>query len=56
MSTNEPEHLEFQGKDLKECEQFIAAVNKQARAQGKFRDDQWIADLAGASMAGDALI
>ncbi|KAG9036637.1 hypothetical protein FS837_001640 [Tulasnella sp. UAMH 9824] len=56
MSTNEPDYLEFRGKDLEECEQFIAAVNKQARAQGKFRDDQWIADLVGASMAGDALI
>ncbi|KIO17462.1 hypothetical protein M407DRAFT_32869, partial [Tulasnella calospora MUT 4182] len=56
MSTNELDNLEFWGRDLKECEQFIAAVNKQARAQGKFRDDQWIADLVGASMAGDALI
>lgn len=52
----EPDHLEFRGQDLKECEQFIAAVNKRAREEGKFRDDQWIADLVGASMAGDALI
>ncbi|KIO19063.1 hypothetical protein M407DRAFT_31276 [Tulasnella calospora MUT 4182] len=56
MSTNEPDYLEFRGRDLKECEEFISAVNKQARAQGKFRDDQWIADLVGASMAGDALL
>ncbi|KIO15373.1 hypothetical protein M407DRAFT_35065 [Tulasnella calospora MUT 4182] len=48
MSANGPDHLEFQGKDLKECEQFIATVNKYARAEDKFRDDQWIADLVGA--------
>ncbi|KAG8916518.1 hypothetical protein FRC01_003015 [Tulasnella sp. 417] len=52
----ELDRLEFRGKDLKECEDFIAAINKQARAEGKFRDDQWIADLVGASMAGDTLI
>ncbi|KAG8913928.1 hypothetical protein FRC01_004304 [Tulasnella sp. 417] len=54
--SNEPDDLEFRGEDLKECERFISAVNKKARAEGKFRDDQWIADLVGASMAGDALI
>ncbi|KAG9046014.1 hypothetical protein FS837_005235 [Tulasnella sp. UAMH 9824] len=56
MSTNEPDHLEFQGKDLKECERFIAAVNKQARAEGKLRDDQWIADFVAICLGGDALM
>ncbi|KAG8964087.1 hypothetical protein FRC00_003882 [Tulasnella sp. 408] len=56
MATDELADLEFQGKDLKECEQFIKAVNKQARAEGKLRDDAWIADLVATCMAGDALI
>lgn len=49
-------NLEFRGRDLKECEQFISAVNKHARAQGRLRDDQWIADLAAVCIAGDAML
>ncbi|KAG8949044.1 hypothetical protein FRC04_009118 [Tulasnella sp. 424] len=56
MSANEPDHLEFRGKDLKECEQFIAAVNKYARAEGKLWEDQWIADFVATCVAGDALL
>ncbi|KAG8906115.1 hypothetical protein FRC01_008119, partial [Tulasnella sp. 417] len=51
-----PSNLEFRGRDLKECEHFISTVNKYARAEGKLRDDQWIADLVAVSMAGDAML
>ncbi|KIO22809.1 hypothetical protein M407DRAFT_27684 [Tulasnella calospora MUT 4182] len=51
-----PDHLEFQGKDLKECERFISSINKHAREEGKLRDDQWIADLVAICLTGDALI
>ncbi|KAG8936368.1 hypothetical protein FRC00_008900 [Tulasnella sp. 408] len=56
MSTNGLDHLEFQGKNLKECEHFIAAVNKHAQADGKFWDDQWIAEFVAIRLTGDALI
>ncbi|KAG8899491.1 hypothetical protein FRC00_001355 [Tulasnella sp. 408] len=56
MSTNGPDHIEFQGKDLKECERFIAAVNKHAHAEGKFWDNQWIAEFVAIRLTGDALI
>ncbi|KAG9019189.1 hypothetical protein FRB90_005525 [Tulasnella sp. 427] len=57
MSTAESDQLlEFQGKDIEECEKFIAAVNRHARDNGKLRDDQWIADFVAVCLSGDALI
>ncbi|KAG9007887.1 hypothetical protein FRB90_009192 [Tulasnella sp. 427] len=48
--------LEFKGKNINECEQFIATVNKHARDNGKLCDDQWIADFVAVCLSGDALI
>lgn len=45
----------FRGKDAAECEEFIAAILKHAFAQGKQRDDQWMADFAATCLANDAI-
>ncbi|KAG8929602.1 hypothetical protein FRC01_004062, partial [Tulasnella sp. 417] len=55
MSTTEQRNLEFRGEDADECEKFIASVMKYAFAQGKQRDDAWMADFAATCMAKDAL-
>ncbi|KAG9027156.1 hypothetical protein FS837_004366 [Tulasnella sp. UAMH 9824] len=47
--------LQFRGKDAQECEEFISAVMKHARDQGRLRDDEWIADLVATCMTHDAL-
>ncbi|KAG9020817.1 hypothetical protein FS837_007873, partial [Tulasnella sp. UAMH 9824] len=47
--------LEFSGKDSDECENFIAAVMRLAFAQGKQRDDAWIADFVASRLTKDAL-
>lgn len=39
-----------------ECKSFIAELIKLAFAQGKQRDDQWIADFAATCMADNALV
>ncbi|KAG8906405.1 hypothetical protein FRC01_008035, partial [Tulasnella sp. 417] len=56
MSTDDLSNLEFRGKDLQECERFIAAINRRAHAEGKLRDDQWIADLVAICLSNGALI
>lgn len=50
-----PDDLCFQGIDGSECEAFVLNVKKQARAEGKLRDNDWIVDLVSCSMAGKAL-
>ncbi|KAG8912131.1 hypothetical protein FRC01_005272, partial [Tulasnella sp. 417] len=47
--------LQFRGKDATECEDFISAIVKRAFAQGKQRDDQWMADFAANCMVNDAM-
>lgn len=47
--------LEFSGKDSDECDNFISAVMKLAFAQGKQRDDAWIADFVATCLTKDAL-
>ncbi|KAG9024727.1 hypothetical protein FS837_005219 [Tulasnella sp. UAMH 9824] len=46
---------QFQGKDATECEDFITAIVKLAFAQGKQRDDQWMADFAATCMVNNAM-
>ncbi|KAG9022830.1 hypothetical protein FS837_006126, partial [Tulasnella sp. UAMH 9824] len=41
-------------QDATECEEFITAIVKHTFAQGKQRDDQWVADFAATCMAYDA--
>ncbi|KAG8967567.1 hypothetical protein FRC05_002000 [Tulasnella sp. 425] len=51
----ETEHLEFLGRDAAECETFINAVSRRALAEGKQRDDQWIAEFAASCFTQGAL-
>ncbi|KAG8920681.1 hypothetical protein FRC00_009674, partial [Tulasnella sp. 408] len=46
---------EFSGKDSDECDNFISAVMRLAFAQGKQRDDAWIADFVASRLTKDAL-
>ena len=52
--TTSLEQLNFSGTSKAECQQFIREVRRLAFASGKSRDDEWMADLAGASMSEDA--
>ncbi|KIO18666.1 hypothetical protein M407DRAFT_31677 [Tulasnella calospora MUT 4182] len=45
----------FGGRDPKECEAFVAAVRRRGLAQGKHRDDEWMAVFASGYLSGDAL-
>ncbi|KAG9036636.1 hypothetical protein FS837_001639 [Tulasnella sp. UAMH 9824] len=56
LCKTESRRPEFRGRDLKECEQFITAVNREAHAKGKLRNDEWIADYVAIHLAGDAVI
>lgn len=56
MSTDESRGLEFRGRDLEECQQFIAAIIREVHAQGKLWEDEWIADYVAIHLAGDAVI
>lgn len=47
--------LVFRGQDGTECERFIMAIKKEALAQGKLRDDDWIVGLVETHMEGTAL-
>lgn len=53
--TTDSNQLQFRGQDGTECRNFIAALLKIAFAQGKQRDDQWMADFAATCMVDDAL-
>ncbi|KAG9033820.1 hypothetical protein FS837_002327 [Tulasnella sp. UAMH 9824] len=56
MDGKEFDQLEFRGQNATECKNFIAALLKIAFAQGKQRDDQWVADFAATCMSDDALV
>jgi len=45
----------FNGESAKECDDFIHAVRKYARAKGKNRDNAWIADEVYDAFSGKAL-
>lgn len=47
--------LTFSGVGGAECERFITAVRKKARAEGKLRDNDWMVDLVSSCLTGDAL-
>jgi len=49
------EEILFKGIDGQECELFIHAIRKRALAEGKQRDDEWMADVAAACLIEDAL-
>lgn len=55
MDTSAVDNLEFRGEDSEECHKFISAVLKYAYAQGKQRDDEWVADFAATCFKGEAL-
>ncbi|KIO19069.1 hypothetical protein M407DRAFT_31282 [Tulasnella calospora MUT 4182] len=56
MDEQDSDQLQFRRRDAAECKTFIAALLKLAFAQGKQRDDRWMADSAAARMADDALV
>lgn len=45
----------FLGIDGQECEEFIRAIHNAAYAEGKIRDNAWMADLALTYFSGRAL-
>lgn len=45
--------ISFDGID---CQYFVVAVNRYAYKNGKAKDDEWIAEFAGACFTGDALV
>ena len=49
------QQLNFSGTSKAECQNFVREVRRLAFASGKSRDDEWMADLAAAHMADDAL-
>jgi len=49
------EKIIFRGIDGQECEQFIYAIRNRALAEGKQRNDEWMADVAAACLIDDAL-
>jgi len=46
--------LIFEGTDGEDSVRFAQAIRKRAFAEGKLRDDQWMADLAATCFVGDA--
>lgn len=46
----------FDGDDQVDCRKFVATINRHAFTSGKAKDDQWIAEFAGACFAEDALV
>lgn len=55
MNSVSVESLEFSGGSRSDCQRFIRDVRRAALAAGKARDDEWMADIAGACFIGDAL-
>ncbi|KAG9005483.1 hypothetical protein FRB90_010370 [Tulasnella sp. 427] len=56
MSTSEAtEWFSFGGAPEEKAATFIQSINRQAYAQGKARDDEWLAQYAAACLAEDAL-
>lgn len=47
--------ISFEGKDELDCQNFVAMINRYAYKQGKAKDDEWIAEFAGACFTGNAL-
>lgn len=45
----------FEGRDAKECEEFIYTIKRDAFEKDKDQDDAWLARYASTFMAGDAL-
>ncbi|KAG8912026.1 hypothetical protein FRC00_005385, partial [Tulasnella sp. 408] len=48
-------NLVFKGVNGAEAESFISSVQWKARAEGRTRDNEWIADLVSTCMKGEAL-
>ncbi|KIO32054.1 hypothetical protein M407DRAFT_19079 [Tulasnella calospora MUT 4182] len=55
MTEFDPETLTFKGTGPEECEQFVSAIRRRALAEGKHRDNEWIAYLASSCFVGEAL-
>ncbi|KAG9032125.1 hypothetical protein FS837_002797 [Tulasnella sp. UAMH 9824] len=55
MDENVSGQLQFRGQHATECEDFMTAIVRRAFAQGKQRDDQWMADFAATCMVNDAM-
>lgn len=53
--TVEDEDLVFNGNSGAEAERFVVCVQRNARSEGKTRDQQWILDLVDSCMDGNAL-
>lgn len=55
MSREDISRIVFRGSNPDECEDFISAIRGRALAEGKHRDNQWIAYFASSCFVGDAL-
>lgn len=55
MYSEDISRITFRGTNPDECEDFISAVRSKALAEGKYRDNQWIAYFASSCFVGAAL-
>ncbi|KAG8971803.1 hypothetical protein FRC05_010762 [Tulasnella sp. 425] len=55
FNRGEDDFLVFRGASNQEAEDFVRAVRIQAFKSGKFKDQEWITELAAAAFAGNAL-
>lgn len=55
MYSEDISRIVFRGSNPDECDDFISAIRGRALAEGKHRDNQWIAYFASSCFVGDAL-